>query len=169
MELKGIISRVPNLLCKYKYAVLVLVIGIVLMLLPSFDVESKANVDKNVTVKEQDSSMEQRLADLVSVIHGAGKSHVMLTTETGEEIVYQTDQEISTNNNSKNTHIDTVLITDAQRNQSGLVHHVNSPIYMGAVVVCEGAENPNVKLAVVDAVSKLTGLGADKISVLKMK
>jgi stage III sporulation protein AG len=36
-------------------------------------------------------------------------------------------------------------------------------------VVCQGADDPVVKLLIVDAVSKVTGLGADKISVMKMK
>jgi len=40
---------------------------------------------------------------------------------------------------------------------------------MGAVIVCQGADDPQVRLSIVDAVSKVTGLGSDKISVLKMK
>jgi len=39
----------------------------------------------------------------------------------------------------------------------------------GAVVVCEGAENPTVQWNVTNAVSAYTGLGSDKISVIKMK
>jgi stage III sporulation protein AG len=40
---------------------------------------------------------------------------------------------------------------------------------MGAIVVCQGGDQPTVRLAILDAVSKVTGLGADKISILKMK
>jgi stage III sporulation protein AG len=40
---------------------------------------------------------------------------------------------------------------------------------MGAVVIAQGADDPSIKLAIVDAVTKATGLGANKISVLKMK
>ncbi len=39
----------------------------------------------------------------------------------------------------------------------------------GAVVVCAGAENAQVRLAVTNAVSAYTGLGSDKITVMKMK
>jgi hypothetical protein len=42
-------------------------------------------------------------------------------------------------------------------------------VYQGAVVLCQGAADAAVRLAVVEAVSKATGLGADKICVLKMK
>ena len=40
---------------------------------------------------------------------------------------------------------------------------------MGAIVVCQGGDNATVRLAIIEAVSNVTGLGADKISVLKMK
>jgi stage III sporulation protein AG len=46
---------------------------------------------------------------------------------------------------------------------------VLAPQYLGAIVVCQGADRSDVRLAIVEAVSALTGLGADKISVLKMK
>ncbi len=39
----------------------------------------------------------------------------------------------------------------------------------GAVVACDGAENAAVKLCVINAVSAYTGLGSDKISVIKLK
>jgi stage III sporulation protein AG len=64
---------------------------------------------------------------------------------------------------------DTVIITDSSRNESGLIRQVNPPVYLGAIVLCQGGDRPSVRLAIVDAVSKVTGLGADRISVLKMK
>jgi len=39
----------------------------------------------------------------------------------------------------------------------------------GAVVICEGAEDSAVRLSVTNAVSVYTGLGSDKIRVMKMK
>jgi len=39
----------------------------------------------------------------------------------------------------------------------------------GALVVCDGAERASVRLAVTQAVSSLTGLGSNKIAVVKMK
>ena len=38
----------------------------------------------------------------------------------------------------------------------------------GCVVVCEGADSPAVRLEVTNAVAAYTGLGSDKISVIKM-
>ena len=62
----------------------------------------------------------------------------------------------------------TVTVTDAQRNESGLVRQIVSPKYRGAIIVCGGADDPVVCLAIKDAVSNATGLGTDRISVLKM-
>jgi stage III sporulation protein AG len=42
------------------------------------------------------------------------------------------------------------------------------PEYLGALVVCEGADNPTVAYQIVKAVAGLTGLGTDKIVVSKM-
>ena len=39
----------------------------------------------------------------------------------------------------------------------------------GAVVVCTGADSPEVRLGVTQAVAAYTGLGSDKITILKME
>ena len=39
----------------------------------------------------------------------------------------------------------------------------------GAVIVCQGADDPEVRLNVTNAVAAYTGLGSDKITVMKMK
>ena len=93
----------------------------------------------------------------------------MLTESSGEEIIYQTDGDSSQTDSSFSNREDTVTITDSQRNEQGLVRQQNPPKYMGAIVVCQGGDKPSVRLAIIDAISKVTGLGADKISVLKMK
>ena len=41
------------------------------------------------------------------------------------------------------------------------------PTYRGALVVCQGGDRAEVKLAVTEAVAALTGLSADRITVAK--
>ena len=43
------------------------------------------------------------------------------------------------------------------------------PQFQGALIVSEGADNAQVRWSIVCAVSALTGLGSDKITVVKMK
>ena len=41
------------------------------------------------------------------------------------------------------------------------------PTYRGALVVCQGADRAEVRLAVTEAVTALTGLTADRVTVAK--
>ena len=43
------------------------------------------------------------------------------------------------------------------------------PSYRGALVVAAGGDDPAVRLSLIQAVSALTGLGSDKISICKGK
>jgi stage III sporulation protein AG len=151
-------EKTVDYLKKYRWALLILLIGIVLMLLPG---SSKEQPPVKETPREEIIGMEQELAHILSQIQGAGNVQVLLTESTGAQTVYQTDKE--------DRHEKTVIITGSDRSQSGLVQRVIPPKYMGAIVVCNGADNASVRLAIVEAVSKVTGLGADRISVLKMK
>ena len=53
--------------------------------------------------------------------------------------------------------------------QDVVVTRERYPSYQGAVVVCEGAGDAAVRLALTEAVSALTGLSADRISIVQWK
>ncbi len=162
------IRKLPELLAKYKYAILVLAVGLVLMLLPS-KTETEQPLAENTAAPIQTIDPSQELAQILGQIQGVGKVQVLLTVKAGETTRYQTDDDITTSETGSTVRKDTVIITDSQRNEKPLVVQVLPPEYLGAVIVCQGAENAAVRLAVVEAVCKATGLGSDKISVLKMK
>ena len=61
---------------------------------------------------------------------------------------------------------ETVIVSEGQNDVPVVVYKV-SPVYRGAVVVCQGAENAGVRLAVTQAVAALTGLRSDRIMVIK--
>ena len=161
-----VIERLKETLKKHKYAVFVLMLGLILMWSPFSSDEDSAT--QPTTPAEPQPSVSQQLSEILSQIQGAGKVQVMLSVEKGEETVYQRDEEISCGENAT-TRISTVIITDGDRAQSGLIQQVIPPKYLGAVVLCQGAENAAVKLAIVNAVSNITGISSDRISVLKMK
>ena len=144
----------PGWVKKYRLVLLVALVGVLLMCLPIGGQEAEP-----IPVEQDQVTMEERLEQILSRIQGAGTVAVMLTEAAGEEVIYQTDGENG----------DTVLVTDDQRSQQGLIRTREPPVYRGAVVVCPGADSPAVRLAIVEAVSNVTGLGSDKISVLKMK
>ena len=51
--------------------------------------------------------------------------------------------------------------------QDVVVTRETYPVYLGAVVVCQGAGSSGVRLAVTEAVAALTGLPADRITVVQ--
>lgn len=161
-------KRILQWIDKYKYIALIVCLGIVLMLWPNTK-ENEISSDKNCVTVSQIDSLELRIENIVKYIYGVGEVKVLLTESQGEEIHFQQNEDIQINDGSQSTRTDTVITSDNQRNENGLIQQINPPKYMGAVIVCKGADDPVVKLAVIDAVSKVTGLRADKISVLKMK
>lgn len=109
------------------------------------------------------ATVEERLERILSGIEGAGTVQVLLTEESGRQTLYQTDVQSDDNRRTE----DTVLVEDAARTETGLVRQTLEPKYRGAVVLCDGANISTVKLAIVEAVGCVTGLGADRICVLK--
>lgn len=169
MDMKSILIKIIDLGKKYRYAVLVLVIGLILMSIPEFDTHTNTVQDKEQQETAEEPTLEIKLSQILSQVNGAGNVEVILTVAAGEEVVYQTDNDETNTADSSERNTDTVMITDASRNQNGLVRQVIPAVYQGAIIVCEGADNPSVRLSIVDAVSKITGLGANRICVLKMK
>lgn len=159
-------SKMHHLFDKYKYVALIAVVGVMLMLLPTGGTPLDENVAAVETV-DMEILENAELADILGNIYGVGEVKVLLSVATGEEIIYQVDEDMS--DNSGNMRRTTVVVSNSSKNQQGLIKQVIPPSYLGAVVVCSGGNNPAVRLAVVDAVSNLTGLTTDKISVIKMK
>lgn len=147
---------------KYRYVLLVVLAGILLMALP----ESKEEQEKpEKTVEASQPCLQESLSDILSQIAGVGKVKVLLTEAAGEQTIYQTDENYAGSDIRRQT----VLVTNVSREEAGLVKQVNPPTYQGAIVLCQGADSASVRLSIVEAVSNATGLSTDKISVLKMK
>ncbi len=168
MDLNALGSKGLDFIKKYRYPILVLLIGIFLMVLPGKERETVQTAQPQETTPQQ-GDLSQDLEQILSQIQGVGKVRVLLSVAAGERYEYQQDEDISTTESGGSSRKDTVIITDENRTQEPLLSQVLPPSYRGAIIVCQGAELPQVKLAVVEAVSRLTGLGADAICVLKMK
>ncbi len=163
MELK---EKILNWVGKNKYVILVLLIGLAFLLIPQKSTTEKTEQTQPVQLQQTD--ITQELTQILSQVDGAGKVKVMLTVKTGQTTVYQFDESVSGGENGSENR-DTVIITDSDRVQSGLIQRIDPPQYCGAIILCTGADSPTVRLGIIEAVSKVTGLGTDRISVLKMK
>lgn len=158
--------RINDWFFKYKYPILVVLVGLGLMLLPTGGPEEPVPDPVETTAVE---SLEARLEALLSQIQGAGRVRVLLTEESGRETLYQTDSTSESDGASGRRTDDTVLVEDGTRAETGLIRQTLEPTYRGAVVLCQGADQAAVRLAIVEAVRCVTGLRTDQISVQKMK
>lgn len=158
MEQRSAAVVVLEGLKKYRFAVLILVLGLTLMLLPTGGAKEKTAIPVQ---PQEEASLEVRLSQILCRIDGVGAVRVLLTEQSDGEVVYQTDRQTDRNQ--------TVLASRGSGVQEGLIRSSSSPVYRGALVICDGADRPTVKASVIEAVSRVTGLRSDQISVLKMK
>lgn len=159
-------SRCLDAVKQYRYVVLVILAGLFLMMLPDARVEPEPEAS---SPERAETALQDSLSQILSQIQGAGRVQVLLTEASGAETHYQQNEDIANTADSADIRRDTVLITNTDREEAGLIRKIDPPIYQGAIVVCQGADSAAVRLAIVDAVANATGLSSDQISVLKMK
>lgn len=170
MDIKKYSEKITHYLKKYRYAVLILLIGLALMLLPERNQEVKSDSSQPETTQAYAfENIAEELKQILSQIEGVGQVEVMLTVSASEQMFYQTDEDHSVSDSGSTIRKETVIITGDDRQEEALLSYVQAPVYKGAIIVCKGGGDAAVKLAIIDAVSKITGLSSDKISVVKMK
>ena len=134
---------------KYRYAALVLLLGLALLLLPTF--------------------RRRPLLAALQQIAGAGQVSVMLTLETRERVEYQTDVQASSDGAQSSESRKTVILSEGSSYDKAAVAATTYPRFQGALIVCEGADSAAVRLRLLEAVSAVTGLSTDRITVVKMR
>lgn len=154
---------------RYRYALLVLALGALLLLLPSGGGDSSAGDGAESAPGEEQwlREMQRELADTLSRIEGAGELTLMLSVETGTRSELARDAEQTLREGEQSRSSETVILSKSGGGEEAVVVCASYPVFRGAVVVCEGGGSAAVRLAVTQAVSALTGLSSDKISVIK--
>lgn len=120
------LEKAGKVLAKYKYLLVVILAGLLILLWPKGAGPPDTTEDFNLP------EMEQKLTAMLMSVDGAGVVEVMLTLRTDRE---------------------------------GVVY----PRYQGALIVCDGAGDAKTQMAVLEAVTALTGLRSDAVTVLKRK
>lgn len=166
------LEKWSGLLKKYRLALLVVLLGVVLMLLPTGGSTAQTSGESSELRGEIFSleETEQRMAEVLSTIDGVGRVRIMLTLRAGSSLRLAEDSSLSDSTGGQTKQEKQVLtVNRGSGRQEVVVTQQLYPTYQGAVVVCEGAGSSSVRLAVVNAVSVLTGLSSDRISVVKWK
>ena len=91
-------QAVVDFITKYKFAVLVFAVGLLLMILPDTKDVQQPEITQEA-VLSQEENMEEKLSKILSCVKGAGQVQVMLSYESGQETIYQTDRDVSEGEN----------------------------------------------------------------------
>lgn len=162
---------------RYKFVLLIVLVGVILLAWP-FGSHSKTS-DQNQSQSGETTlanvqslkETEEQMEKILSQIDGVGNLQLMLTVESAGEKQLAQDTELSysgetTAPDEYSRKSDTVVLSGDNGDAAVVTKNI-SPTYRGALVVCQGAENASVKLAVTQAVAALTGLSSDRITVVK--
>lgn len=148
---------------KNRWTALLLLVGLALLLWPTGGTGD--NSTPAATEQQQYEydleSLEEKLADTLSQVEGAGRTQVVLTLATTGSV------ELAENQTSKDGSVETqVVVVKRGSNQEDVVEVAQQyPAFLGALVVSDGGGDPQVKLDLLQAVKALTGLGSDQISI----
>ena len=94
---------------------------------------------------------------------------VALTVKTSTRQVLAQNASTSQKEGETEESRSTVVVSQGSGREEAVPLQQIYPQFQGALVVCEGADDPSIRLAMAEAVSALTGLGSDKISICKGK
>lgn len=165
LGITGAAKRALSRLKKFRLPILFAALGVVLLLLPMGKPQATSSTER-ATAADQ-AADESRLASILKTIDGVGAVQVMLTLKNDGRTEFQTDVRTTVRDSESETHAETVF--SGGSHGDALIRSVTRPEYRGALIVCRGAGDPQVRLDLIRAVGSLTGLTSDKITVLKMK
>lgn len=116
-----------------------------------------SGTEKTQLPSEYQAQLESRLEKLISQMEGAGKTTVMVTLESSEEMIYAMDTQ-SGQMQEQQTH---VLLEDG----TALTETVYQPQIRGVAVLCEGGDDTRVVARITEIVSALLDVPSNRICV----
>ena len=164
---------IPEPLKKYKYALLAAVLGALLLLLPQQQNTAQEASEAPEAERFDRLALQGEMEQILSSLDGVGRLSLMLTVDGGGEYELAQDEDLSSKRSGaeggeQSRRTETVVLGSG----SGAAVVVTQSIYprfIGALVVCEGGGSAAVRLRVTQAVSALTGLSSDRITVVQGK
>ena len=119
-----------------------------------------------VTVEKSETeryveNLENKLSGTLSGVKNAGKVSVLITVDGCIEMIYATDEKI-VEENGKNTVTTTIVTSAGKPMEIGKKY----PDIIGVVVVAGGADNIEVKMALLDAVTTSLKISCNKVQIL---
>lgn len=143
-----------------------------LLCIPGRDADISEATQPAVSVSNE-NNLEQRLMDTLSSVRGAGKVKVMITYETGSEIVPAMNTDVTSSvsvsgENQTRTESSSPVTTYHNGENEAIVLMEKEPTVRGVIVVAQGAADISVRLKLQAAVQAVLGVDAQKVEVLEM-
>lgn len=161
---------------KYRYFFIAILIGLLFLIVPTSDQEN-AQKSERTELEFSVDSLQNKIEKMLSKSEGVGRVELLLTLKSGVEQIYAEDIRVTRDHQEGDEQFDyhedsdkkpSIISGDSGTECPVLVKQIY-PEFLGATVVCDGAENASIRQLITDAVGALTGITADKIAILKMK
>ena len=173
MDKKKLAEYLRQYADKYKYILIVCLVGVALACLPVGEEKTEdAPLGEQPSLDAEVESLERKLEYILGSISGVGRIEVAVTADTSRQAVYAYDEDRSVTMSDGGQSADTrttIVSIGSSGDRDALTVRTDQPIYRGAVIVCDGAENASVRLQLAQAASSLIGIGTDRIVISKMK
>lgn len=169
-EAKQGIVKITDFAQRYKYILLVIAVGFLLL---TFPVGENGGKEEKRTESFDLQVFEKQVEKTLSECEGVGRCKVMLSVSSGPESVFAKEARESRREDerARESDIDTKpsIISGGSGSETPVLIKEMYPEFRGAVVICDGAGSAALRGKVAEAVSALTGLRSDRISIIKMK
>ena len=158
VEAKKTIKKIK---IEYVLAVILTVLIVGIFLFQSFDLSIFSN---NNSTASYEIELEKKLENTIKNVKGAGKTSVVITTDgtSAEEVLKES---VTTYENGVKKTTESVVMV----NGKPYVLKTSNPKIVGVVVVCQGANDLSVKLAITEIITTTLNVDCENIKILKMK
>ena len=137
---------------KYKNKIIIsslVIIGIALILLSSFDFSKKKNDSLQTLYTE---ALEDKIEDFLKNVDGINEAKVILTLDTSNESVYA----------QSSSGLDYILTSDGKPISVTEIY----PTVRGVAIACTGGERDDIKIKVTELISAYLGISSNRIKIV---
>ena len=144
---------------------IVSILVIVMIIISSVTSKSDKQEPETTTSQNMQTETQVMLEELISGIKGVGNVKVMITYKSSGEYVYAENSKSETNGDRQSSNSEIVLYESQDGNDEGLIVSVKNPDISGVAIICDGGNNVKIKAEITELITKLFGIGADRVYV----
>ena len=143
---------------------------------------SKEEVNSNLDENGSTNDLQQELENILSQIQGVGEVKAFINYSESSQVIAMYNENTKTSNTEENdtsggvrkiqevdSQKDIIYEEDNSGVKKPITQKVIEPKVEGAIITAKGANNPEIKANIIQAVEAVTGLATHKIQVFEMR